>query len=107
MPPRRKPEPPSPLQQWAMIAFESFGFGASAILIVMAVVLVVVGFYVQVVWPLTEWDMVDVSLDSWKPLMKAALLLIFFAGTAIGFSMVTGAAFRKKTPPAPARRGSR
>ena len=90
-----------------MIAFESFGFGASAILIVIAAVLVVVGFYVQVIWPLTDWDMVDVSLEAWEPALQAVLLLIFFAATAVGFSMVTGAAFRKKTPPAPARRVSR
>ena len=90
-----------------MIAFESFGFGASAILMVIAAVLVIVGFYVQVIWPLTDWDMVEVSFDAWKPAMKAALVLIFFAGTAVGFAMVTGAAFQKKKPVTPVRRVSR
>jgi hypothetical protein len=89
-----KASEPGPLKQWAMIAFESLGAGALAIMLVFAAVLVVVGVYVQLIWPLTDWDMVGVSLEPYQSAIVMALVFVFIAGSAVGFWFVSGAAWQ-------------
>jgi hypothetical protein len=48
-PSKRGPENPDRLKQWAMILFESLSVGVVAIVLVLAVVLLAVSVYVQVV----------------------------------------------------------
>jgi hypothetical protein len=98
--PISKAAEPSPLKYWALIAFESMGAGALAITLAFAVVLVAVGIYVQIIWPLTDWDLVSVSLDPYYSQIVVAIVFIFLTGTAVGFWFVSGAAWqtRKQTP---------
>lgn len=93
---------PGPLKHWAMIVFESLGVGALTIMLVFAAILVVVGVYVQIVWPLTDWSLVEVSLDPYRSAISAAFFFIFVAASALGFWFISGAAWKnqKATPPA-------
>jgi hypothetical protein len=102
--PKTKASEPGPLKQWAMIAFESMGAGALAIMLVFAAVLVVVGVYVQVVWPLTDWDMVGVSLEPYESAIIMALVFVFITGSAVGFWFVSGAAWQTQRQPPSSRR---
>jgi hypothetical protein len=92
---RQKPAKPDPLKEWAMILFESLGFGMLAILIALSVVLLAVGLYVQVIWPLTDWDLVNVSLEPYQSLVSTVLLSIFAFGSGLGFWFVSGAAWKR------------
>ena len=78
-----------------MVLFESFGFGMLAILITLSVVLLAVGIYVQVIWPLTDWDLVNVSLTPYGSLASTILLAIFAFGSGLGFWFVSGAAWKR------------
>jgi len=79
-----------------MLVFESCGFGVLAILMLVTAVLVLVGLYTQLVWPLTNWDLTEVPWESFEPLAIGVLVLLFVGGSTIGFFMVTGAALPKK-----------
>ena len=111
--PKRKTSEPGSLKHWAMSVFESLGVGALTIMLVFAAVLVIVGVYVQIVWPLTDWDMVSVSLEPYRSLITTVLVFIFMAASAAGFWLISGSAWRtlRRTPPvrsvAPKRRISR
>ncbi|MBZ5706131.1 MAG: hypothetical protein LAN63_12315 [Acidobacteriia bacterium] len=106
--PRVQPKPktsePGPLKHWAMIVFESLGVGALAIMLVFAAVLVVVGVYVQVVWPLTDWNLVEVSLDPYRSAISTVFFFIFVAASALGFWFISGAAWKNQRPTPSARR---
>ncbi len=101
--PKGKTSEPGSLKLWAMIAFESMGVGAVTLMLVFAAVLVVVGLYVQIVWPLTDWDMVGVSLEPYRSTIITALFFIFIAGSAAGFWCISGAAWKTQRPTPPAR----
>jgi len=79
-----------------MLIFESLSLGTFAVLVVMAGVLVLVGAYVYLVWPLTGWDLVEVSVEKLDLWSEFALGLVFMAGSAAGFWCFSGAAFRPK-----------
>lgn len=79
-----------------MILFESLGFGMLAILLVLSAVLVGVGLYTQIIWPLTDWDLIDVSLDAYQPLVSTALLSVFVFGFGLGFYFVSGTAWKQR-----------
>jgi uncharacterized membrane protein (Fun14 family) len=66
-----------------------------ALLITLATVLVAVGLYVQVIWPLTDWDLVSVNLEPYQSLVSTILLSIFAFGSGLGFWFVSGAAWKR------------
>jgi hypothetical protein len=109
MPPTRtNPSNPDPLKHWSMILFESLSVGITAIMVVFGVALLGVCLYVQVIWPLTEWDMVNVHLGSYLPTVKFFLIVIFMAASLVGFWFISGLAWnsvqerrRLNSPPAP------
>jgi hypothetical protein len=79
-----------------MLVFESLSAGGMAVFVALSAVLVLVGIYTYLVWPLTKWDLADVNagrLASWG---EFALIVIFAAGSAAGFWCFSGAAFREK-----------
>ena len=78
-----------------MILFESLSFGMLAVFLVLAAVLLLVGVYAQIVWPLTDWDLVGFDLDTYLPLVNTALLAIFAFGSSLGFWFVSGSAFKR------------
>lgn len=110
MPPARpNPSQPAPIKHWSMILFESLSFGITAITVIFGVVLLAVCLYVQVIWPLTEWDLVNVHLGSYKPTIQFFLIVVFMAASVVGFWLVSGMAWnsiqerRRRSPAASAR----
>jgi hypothetical protein len=89
-----------------MLLFESLSAGVLAIAVGLAAVLVVVGTYVIVVWPLTFWDVAHVSAEEYTSWEHTVLWSVFAGGTLAGYWCFSGAAFkdkRKRTPAAPTR----
>jgi uncharacterized membrane protein YsdA (DUF1294 family) len=87
-------------QSWPMLIFESLSAGMIAVLLVLAAVLVLVGIYTGVVWPITKWDLALAHSAKYRLWAERTLWLIFAAGSGLGFWYFSGAAFREK----PARR---
>jgi hypothetical protein len=97
MPPAKsKPSSQDPLKHWSMILFESLSVGITAILVIVGAALLAVGLYVQLIWPLTEWDMTDIHLGAYRPTVKFCLIVIFMVGSLVGFWFISGAAWGAK-----------
>ena len=100
----RRPDPTD--QHWTMLLFESLSAGVMAVFAGFILVLLVVGVYVIIVWPLTFWDLTSVGLERYGSWAETALWSIFGGGTLAGFWCIGGYAFKSK-PKAPARASSR
>jgi hypothetical protein len=85
-------------QHWSMLVFESLSAGVMAVFVGFAAVLVVVGIYVLIVWPLTFWDLADPGLEKYASWIQTALWSVFAGGTAAGFWCFSGAAFKNNRP---------
>lgn len=83
-------------QSWPMLIFESLSAGMIAVLLVLAAVLVLVGIYTGVVWPITKWDLAFAQSAKYRLWAERALGMIFAAGSGLGFWYFSGAAFREK-----------
>jgi hypothetical protein len=105
--PKGRKSPANDKQGWWMLIFESISAGGVAILVGIGTVLVLVGMYSYIVWPLTKWDFAGVNAEQLRPWWQWAAGLTFATGTLAGFWCFSGAAFRqKKTTQRPAQ-GSR
>ena len=82
-----------------MIILESIGVGMMSVTLLLATVLLVVGIYVQVVWPLTDWDLVNVSLEPYNSTITAVLTGVFIGGTAAGYWCISGNAWKRLPRP--------
>jgi len=51
-------------QHWGMLVFASLSAGVMALLVGLLAVIVIVGVYVIVVWPLTFWDLTNSGLEN-------------------------------------------
>lgn len=89
-------------EHWSVLIFESLSVGTMVVLVVMLGLLVVVGVYVILVWPLTFWDLADVGLENYGSWLKTVLWSVFAGGSLAGYWCVSGAAFK----PRPARKGT-
>jgi hypothetical protein len=89
-----KPDPTH--QHWGMLLFESLSAGVLAVGVGMAMVLIVVGVYVIIVWPLTFWDLADFGGENYRPWADTVLWSIFAGGSLAGFWCFSGAAFKNK-----------
>lgn len=76
--------------------FQSFSAGAMAILVGFAAVLVVLGLYVIIVWPLTFWDIAHVGVEEFNYWMYTVLWSVFAGGSLAGFWCFSGNAFKGK-----------
>jgi hypothetical protein len=76
-----------------MLLFESASAGVMAIFVGFLAVLLVVGVYVIVIWPLTFWDLADLHLEQYSSWIKPALWSVFGGGTLGGFLCFSGLAF--------------
>lgn len=83
-----------------MLLFESASAGVMAIFVGFMAVLLVVGIYVIVVWPLTFWDLADLHLERYGSWIKPVLLSVFGGGTLGGFLCFSGLAFGGHKPKA-------
>ena len=82
-----------------MIVLESIGVGMMAVILLLAAVLVMVGIYVQVIWPLTDWDLVGVSLEPYNSAITAVLTGVFIGGFAAGYWCISGNAWKRLPRP--------
>jgi hypothetical protein len=79
-----------------MLVFESLSVGVMAIAVEFAAVLLVVGVYAVLVWPLTFMDVANVGareFDSWA---RTVLWPVFAGGSPAGYWCFNGSAFKEK-----------
>jgi hypothetical protein len=91
----------SELKRWAMLLFESAGVGMMSVILILALVLLAVGVYVQLIWPLTDWDLVTVAPVQYNSTVSAVLTTIFVIGFFAGFWFISGAAWKRIKRPRP------
>ena len=84
-------------QHWSMTLFQSLSAGIVAIGVGLAAVLILVGVYVMVVWPLTFWDLSSLNLDAYASWTNTILWSVFAGGSLAGYWCFSGAAFKSKT----------
>lgn len=83
-------------EHWSMLLFESCSVGVMAVLVGMLSVMVVVGVYVIVVWPLTLWDLSNTGLEKYGSLVKTGLWSVFGGTSLAAYWCISGAAFKQK-----------
>ena len=86
------------LQEWGLVLLESLGVGVMFVILLMAAVLFLTGVYVQVIWPLTDWDLVNVSLEQYQSSIELVLVTVFTFGFFAGYYFISGAAWKKIKP---------
>lgn len=91
-------------QHWSMLLFESLSAGVMALLVLMMALMVLVGVYVIIVWPLTMWDLPVQNLDGYSSWVSMVLWSVFTGGSLAGLWCFSGAAFKDKKK---AKRSSR
>ena len=84
-------------QHWSMLLFESLSAGVMAIFVGFVGVLLVVGVYVMIVWPLTFWDLANLHLERYQSWAQTVLWSIFGGGTLAGYWCFSGQAFKNKS----------
>jgi len=90
----RRPDPTS--QHWGMLLFESLSAGVLTIFIVFALVLIAVGVYGVVVWPLTFWDLANLGLEQYGAWAETIVWSLFAGGSLAGYYVFGGGAFKPK-----------
>jgi hypothetical protein len=108
---RKRAQRPDPAngadQHWSMLLFESLSAGAMTVLVGFIVVLLAVGVYGLVVWPLTLWDLANVGIEKYGSWAQTALWSMFAGGSLAGYWCFSGAAFKTKTKSQPANSTTR
>jgi hypothetical protein len=96
-------------QHWIMLLFESCSAGVLALGMGIASVMLVLGVYSVLVWPLTFWDLANLGLEKYAEYGNTALWSIFAGGTLGGYWCFSGEAFkeRRKASSKPAVRPAR
>ena len=88
--------PPGSDEHWSVLVFESLSVGVMVVLFVMLAVMLLVGVYTTVVWPLTFWDLTDSGLEKYGSWVKTVLWSLFAGGSLAGYWCISGAAFKQK-----------
>lgn len=86
-------------QHWSMLVFESFSAGVMAVLVGLLAVMVLVGVYVILVWPLTFWNLTNSGLEKYGAWVNTVLWSVFAGGSLAGCWFFSGAAFKSKKSP--------
>ena len=89
--------PDSTDQHWSMLLFESLSAGIMAVTVGLVAVMIVVGVYVIVVWPLTFWDLANLGLEQYASWTNIVLWSVFGGGSLAGYWCFSGAAFKAKS----------
>jgi hypothetical protein len=82
-----------------MLLFESLSAGIMTIFVCFFLVMVAVGVYVLVVWPLTFWDLANLGLEKYGSWINTILWSLFAGGSIAGYWCFGGAAFKAKPKP--------
>jgi hypothetical protein len=85
-------------QHWSMLLFQSLSAGALALMACGAMVMVVVGVYVLVIWPLTLWDISSGGWERYSAWIVTTSWSVFIGGSLAGVWVFSGVAFRGKQP---------
>jgi len=96
---RSRPSPARPDstdQHWSMLLFESLSAGVMAVGVGFAAVLIVVGVYTTIVWPLTFWDLANLGLEKYGAWINTVLWSVFAGGSLAGYWCFSGAAFKNR-----------
>jgi len=93
-------------QHWGMLLFESLSAGVMTIFVCFVVVMLLVGGYVIIVWPLTFWDLARLGLEKYGSWALTIVWSLFAGGSLAGFWCFSGNAFRRprrkvESPPRP------
>jgi hypothetical protein len=91
-----KPGSDNTEQHLGMLVFESLSAGVMALLMLMMALIILVGVYVIIVWPLTLWDLSHTGLEKYSSCANTALWSVFAGGSLAGFWCFSGAAFKDK-----------
>lgn len=83
-----------------MLLFQSLAVGMMSVIAVLALVLVMVGIYVQVIWPLTDWDLGTGSIEQYSSMATTVLTLVFIFGFGAGYWFISGGAWKTAKPKA-------
>jgi hypothetical protein len=83
-------------QHWSLLIFESMSAGVMALLVLMMALMLLVGVYVIIVWPLTLWDLPVQNLDGYSSWVSMVLWSVFAGGSLAGLWCFSGAAFKDK-----------
>ena len=89
-----RPDPTD--QHWSMLLFESASAGIMAVTVGLTAVMLVVGVYVIIVWPLTFWDLGNLGLEQYASWTNTVLWSVFAGGSLAGYWCFSGAAFKNK-----------
>ena len=90
-----RPDPTD--QHWSMLLFESLSAGVMAVFVGLVAVMLVVGVYVIIVWPLTFWDLANLGLERYGSWVNTVLWSVFTGGSLAGYWCFSGHAFKSKT----------
>jgi hypothetical protein len=80
-----------------MLLFESLSAGVMAVFVGFIAVLLVVGVYVIIVWPLTFWDLANLGLEQYSSWADTILWSVFAGGSLAGYWCFSGHAFKGKS----------
>jgi hypothetical protein len=80
-----------------MLVFESLSAGVLALAVGFAGVMLVVGVYVVVIWPLTFWDLGSLGWEKYASWTSSALWSVFAGGSLAGYWCFSGAAFKHRS----------
>ena len=83
-------------QHWSMLLFESLSAGIVAVVVGLSAVLILVGLYVIIVWPLTFWDLANLGLERYSSWVNIVLWSVFAGGSLGGYWCFSGIAFKGK-----------
>jgi hypothetical protein len=79
-----------------MLMFESVSAGVMAVVAGLACVMLVVGVFVVIVWPLTFWDLANLGLEKYASWTDTILWSVFAGGSLAGYWCFSGAAFKNR-----------
>lgn len=86
-------------QHWGMLVFESLSAGAMAVFVGFGAVIMVVGLYAIVIWPLTNWDLAGLQPEQFNLWAQLVLWVVFGLGSIAGYLCFSGKAFKAKQKP--------
>ena len=79
-----------------MLFYASFSAGLMALLVGFIALIVFVGLYVIIVWPLTFWDLANLHLERYGSWTGTIVASVFAGGSLAGFSYFSGARLQFK-----------
>lgn len=86
-----------------MLFFASVSAGIVALIAGFLVLIVVVGAYAVLIWPLTFWDLASLGLEKYGSWATTAALSVFGGGALAGFWVFSGGMAQFKRKPVTSR----